>query len=454
MSHGSKRIKRASSRNENHLRVGVWGPVGNGNMGNEMSMAAAIQNLRRTVPSIEIYGFSLNPVDTAQRHGVPALPIRRGTYAVAGREDADEGEVNTPSGLGDRLKRHAALFRLLKAALRPIMEFVFLLQTFRRLRDLDLLLFTGTGILTDSWGGPAGFPLRLLVWTSLSTLAKTRYAFVSVGAGPIDSWASRVILRRVLRGALYRSFRDPYSRDLIERIGVAEPNRVYPDLAFSLDVESIALSSADPRRVVVACLPYRKPECWEDPSSDAYGVYLENIARFAAWLTDEGYTVHLVPNQVQFDPVFIQDLHAFVCEKLPKTDTSRIVPEPVGTFDGLMRQFSQSSIIVTSRFHGIVFGYLVGRPVLALSYHPKMDEIMKSFGQHRFCLDISTVDSEALRRAFRELEADRHRISELIVQRVQDRRVLIDKQYRELLSTCADVVDRVKNSRGSSASAE
>ena len=58
-------------------KVAVFAHIGRGNLGDEATMAAIIQNVRLRHPCAEIRAFTLNPADTHARHGVPAFPIRR-----------------------------------------------------------------------------------------------------------------------------------------------------------------------------------------------------------------------------------------------------------------------------------------------------------------------------------------------------------------------------------------
>src|SRR5215475_1124500 len=58
-------------------RIGIFGHVGTGNLGDEAILEAAIQGVRGRCPQAELCGFSINPDDTRSRHGIPAFPIRR-----------------------------------------------------------------------------------------------------------------------------------------------------------------------------------------------------------------------------------------------------------------------------------------------------------------------------------------------------------------------------------------
>ena len=57
--------------------VGVFGHVGNRNLGDEAIIAAVIENIKERLPNANIYGFTLKPIDTTERHGIKAFPIRR-----------------------------------------------------------------------------------------------------------------------------------------------------------------------------------------------------------------------------------------------------------------------------------------------------------------------------------------------------------------------------------------
>lgn len=397
-------------------RVGLWGPCGSGNMGNEMTMAALVQNLRRLHPEIVLRGFSTNPADTFERYGIPSslmmAPRRRRTRGLRG-----------------------AARRAADRALAPVRQAAFMNQARQQLKDLDLLVFGGTGILTDSWGGPSGFPYNVFMWTSLSRLSGTRVAVVSAGAGPLDSGLSRRLIGSALGQAAYRSFRDEYSSQLVESLGVTGRNHVSPDLAFSLTFPGArqALSDEHRREIAIVGLPYRKPGHWEKPSEAVYERYLDVMAEFTCWLMAAGYTVRLVPTHVRMDLTFISDLKSRVALKSANASPGRLLAEEAETFDQIAAQLSAASITVSSRFHGVVFSYLVGTPVLGVSYHPKMDALMKGFGQGEFCVDLPTADVADLKARFARIQAGRQDVSCNIRRTLDVYKTALSEQYERLL---------------------
>jgi polysaccharide pyruvyl transferase WcaK-like protein len=317
----------------------------------------------------------------------------------------------------------------------PLMESAFFKESRQNLKGVDLLIIAGTGPFTDAWGGVTGFPYSIFRWIRSCRQNGTKVAVVSAGAGPIDSWLSRRLFRSALELCAYRSFRDVESKQLVESLGVKGRTHVFPDLVFSLPVPDAvaAAETGNPKEVAILGIPYRKPGWWENPDAHAYGRYLEAMSEFTCWLLNQGYGVRLVATQAKMDPTFVEDLKAHILQRGVLALESRIVAEPAETFEQLMGQLAQASIVVTSRFHGVVFSYLLGRPVIGVSYHPKINVLMKDCGQQEFCLDLSGLQADDLRRTFIRLEADRKAACRQILGTVDRNRAALDEQYENLL---------------------
>ena len=88
---------------------------------------------------------------------------------------------------------------------------------------------------------------------------------------------------------------------------------------------------------------------------------------------------------------------------------------------------------MTTRFHGVVFSYMLGKPVLGISVHPKISELMKDFRQDRFCIDAEALAFEILVERFKELEALKDDASAKIEQKTELNKRLLEQQYEDLL---------------------
>ena len=155
-------------------KVAVFAHIGRGNLGDEATMAAIIQNVRLRHAGAEIRAFTLNPADTHARHGVPAFPIRRlsdPSPATRGPAQATaDGAWATLIGAAGRIKQWikkvpvlGTLLRSMRGAVQTIPALVaepaFLWESSRRLQGVDLFVVAGSGQLQDYFGARGDFPI-------------------------------------------------------------------------------------------------------------------------------------------------------------------------------------------------------------------------------------------------------------------------------------------------------
>src|SRR5215467_8469758 len=62
-------------------KIGLLDHLGGGNLGDDATLDAVMQNIKSRWPTAEISGFSMNPSDTQKRHNIPAYPIRYQTWS-------------------------------------------------------------------------------------------------------------------------------------------------------------------------------------------------------------------------------------------------------------------------------------------------------------------------------------------------------------------------------------
>src|SRR5215471_3712968 len=88
------------------LRIGIFSPMGTGNLGDEATVAAVIQNIKQRFPAAQIYGICFNPADTQMRHNIPAFPARRGVRALPLVKSHEESKLKAPKAnrLQDRIE--------------------------------------------------------------------------------------------------------------------------------------------------------------------------------------------------------------------------------------------------------------------------------------------------------------------------------------------------------------
>jgi polysaccharide pyruvyl transferase WcaK-like protein len=418
-------------------RIGLLGPFGFGNLGDAAIQQAVIQNVLRHLPGAEIVGFSLNPADTERRHGIAAYPISRFSETRWIKPRENPRHLLLLNGIADRFRDSPApLQRLLgKLLLALPLEACSILDASKTLEGMDLFLFSGGGQLDDYWGGPWHHPYTMALWALLARLRGATVCFLSVGAGPIDHPLSRALIRGALALGHYRSFRDDGSRRLISAIGGRHLGPVFPDLAHSLSLDQYSLAEAPRPHALVGIGPmvYFEEQGWPEHDTAIYRRYLEKLASLIGWLLGRGDEVLLFTGEAVHDQRAIAALRALLAERGIPHDDPRVSAPPIESVDDLMAQLARVDVAIASRFHGVLLAQLVNKPVLALSYHPKIDSLMEDMGQAGYCLPIDSFDPELAKERFVAMWANREQIRHRMGERTRAYREALDAQYRAIL---------------------
>lgn len=417
------------------------GPFGFGNLGDAAIQQAMIQNIQKYYTDVELYGFSLNPEDTEARHGIPS-------FLMCNVEPKKWWHGENKSFITSTLTRIVCGIRaipnpilrkmagIVKLPLQLVLELITLVRASKLIKDMDLFIVSGGGQLDDYWGGAWQNPYALLLWGTLARLRQTKYLLVSLGAGPIDSPLSKLLIRGALTLANYRSYRDEDSRKYIEQIvGFKKNDPIYPDLAHSLDLTRYQTFLSQPKhRSVVGIGPmtYFDPRVWPEKDSAVYLDYLTKLAYFVSWLIQKQYGILFFTGEALGDRPVIQDLRNILQKNGTSYSEGQIIEEPIETVDDLMSQLALTDLVVASRFHGVLLSQLMNKPVLALSYHPKIDMLMKDTGQSDYCLSIDTFDIDFLKKQFIALEVEQESIKKQLAQSTQKYQAALNKQYERL----------------------
>jgi polysaccharide pyruvyl transferase WcaK-like protein len=419
------------------LVIGLLEHCGSGNLGDDATVAAALQQIKRRWPHASVLGLSVDPSDSAQRHGIPSHAIRRGVADIK-QSWTTEPAVATRETATEKLKSVLRDYRFLYSNLRwirkfidlaivmpgrVVLEIVFLAKSFRVAASLDILIVCGGGQLLDAWGGPWQFPYTLLKWVVLGRLSGAKCYFLNVGAGPLDHRLSRVFIKTALRLAEYVSFRDAKSRALIKAIGYAGQTTVVADNVYALQVPDVApgtrrVESGDGLTVGISPMAYRDPRRYWQKDDEVYRRYISNLAAFCARLVRDRHRLRLFSSDIWFDLLAIGDLEKAIWTELGVDTTAMVTCEPVEDITDYMEQLSQVDCLVTCKFHGVVFAHLMNVPVLALPHHPKVSTLMHDFDMAEYCVNIDTFDADVLMESFERLNSNRNEIKARLSWRV------------------------------------
>jgi polysaccharide pyruvyl transferase WcaK-like protein len=423
--------------------VALLSPCGWGNLGDAAIMAAAIDQIRARQPKAEIVAFTLNPIDTQYRHGISAFAIDAFTLAGFSVDRAGfQGVRRLAQRLLQRVRGVSCqlanfLCGVLNLLTLPVRELWHWGRSVRLVRKCRLVVVCGGGQVDEFWDGPWGHPYVLFKFALLSRLTGARFVVLSSGSARLTSRLGRWFVTQSLRWADYRSFREQFAVALACELGAPEPNLCFPDLAFSLDVGTeSSVRRGEGLIVGVSPIAWLDPRSWPEKDSKRYENYFGELADFLRALLARKDQVVLFATAAA-DHVVIEDLLRVLradrtseLDKRLKVSSARTVPD-------LLQVLANVDVVVASRLHGVLLSYARRLPVVAISYDPKVDDLVESLNQQEACLPIGKLESGQLLKTFDQVCATREAISKQLAVKVGRFQELLDEQYDRVFGRVA-----------------
>jgi polysaccharide pyruvyl transferase WcaK-like protein len=399
-------------------KIAFFGHFDGTNFGNECSLQTILYHLHRLQPDAHVTCICSGPQITASTYHIRTLPF--------------SGVFRKPRTPRSRLTKAT---RKICAALRQPFQLV---ECIRSIRDTDMLVIPGTGLLTDAYGLRGWGPYGLLKWSLIAKACGCKVALVSVGAGPIHGTIGRWCIRLIISLAEFRSYRDTSTVRYLQKIGlVGDDEAVFPDLAFSLPERMIPRRNrAIARRPVVGLgvMEYPGKYGTRGPIEAAFPEYLEALVESSKRLLERGYDIRLLSGDLA-DTDARRAFRRVLQERLPAYDCDRIIDEPVASVMDVLSQIALTDFVIATRFHNILFGFLCGKPVISISFHHKCESLMVMMGMSDYCLEMGGLKADQLIDTFRRLEANAHTLGPSIGQRITTFRRALDQQYNMLFGT-------------------
>jgi polysaccharide pyruvyl transferase WcaK-like protein len=409
------------AKSKRPARISFYGNFGAGNLGNECTLQAVIEQTTRRLSDARLMCFCTNPQDVRSRHNIAAFP-----------SEAVDRSALKKSGSG---ARRSHLTRILRIIFRRVpLELVHWIKCLRELARTDMLIVAGTGIVADYMCGPLGWPYDIFKLSTLAALCRVKLAFLSVGVGPIHHPLSRWFLKVSLTLAYHRSYRDEASRQYLEKIGFnTEGDFVCPDVVFGLSPTSLVSGArADQRRIIGLGLKdyaSREPGPFRD--------YLDVMAVFVSWLHGQGYAVRLLLGDIEYDTSVIEEFVDVLKSQNIPTEAPLLIAEPALTVEELLRQIGGTESVISPRYHNLVMALIQNKPVIALSDHAKLDSLVTDFGLASYLLPLPNVNSDVLIDRFEQLEKDGEQLRPYLAAKLENYRQALDASYGALFGSNA-----------------
>lgn len=357
------------------VRVGLLGMYASANLGDTAIQTAVMQALLARRPDIEFVGLCTDPMDAAQTFGIRARHLSCESAMLLPPVNGCDQPV--PAG------EAGISFERLPA---PVARCVSAWRIDRQMRDLDMLLISGSGQIDDFWGGPWEQPFRLLAWTAAARRQRKPAAVFGVGVDQLLTRLGTTFCKQALQRAQLRVLRDAGSLDALRAMGLQVDTDVCPDPAFHLRPVGTA-APADPAFAVISPIARN---AWPG-GNEPYEAYLAALAAAADHLQRRGLEVRFVCSQTRMDPPIVER----VKQRMRGNAAGTRVMD-VRTVDEYMQEVAGAAVVVGSRLHAMILALVAGTPVVAVSYARKVQRQLQDVGLADYLLELRDVQAEAL----------------------------------------------------------
>jgi polysaccharide pyruvyl transferase WcaK-like protein len=391
-------------------RVGLFGLLGSGNLGNDISMQSVLAYLRSSQPDATIDAMCMGPERVTADAGIDAVPLQWSRRY--------EGRV---SGLPAK-------------ALKAVGKGIDAFRTAAWVRQHDVVIVPGMGVLEASTPiNPWGVPYALFLLSACGRIFRTKVALVSVGATVINQPSVRWFSTWAARLAYFRSYRDRRSKDAMRQRGVdVSRDRVFPDLVFAIPPAST--EPADPQTVGVGVMAYYGTNDDRARADEIHASYTASMTRFVQWLLDDGRNVRLFVGD-SGDAEAVAEIFAALGVSHPALAPGRVVAEQITSFAELMQAMAPASLVVATRYHNVMCALKLGKPAISLGYSDKNISLMEDMGLPEFCQHANDISFDRLVEQFATLEKNANEIRTIVEERNAELAARLSEQFTVLDAT-------------------
>ena len=350
-------------------KIMISGYYGFNNTGDEAILKSMVGAFKEKIPQIKITVLSQSPLQTSQSYQVKAI---------------------------NRLH---------------------LIDIMRCLRDTNLFISGGGGLLQDSTG--KGW--SILYYLGLILAAKTVKVPVMIyaqGIGPVNKQINKKLVKWILNKVDLITVRDKPSKELLENLGVVKPSiYVNSDPVFLLKKKNInniidrhpliqQLINSDNRPLIgVSVREYK-----------GNGLDSKSIFAQAADYLVENYQAKIIFLPFKFDEDVYSSEEILSLMK-NKAEVLKIKLEP----EELLSVLSRLSLLVGVRLHSIIFSSIANIPFVAFNYDPKVKYFVEDLGLSELLLEIGEdISLKNIQEKVEYIRENNDKIKDILLEKVNN----------------------------------
>ena len=367
---------------ETPQRIGLFGYLGSGNIGNDASMESALGYLRSAHPDAIIDAMCTGPDRLRRQYGLDAIPLF--WY----------------------LKHERRFFGAAVAPIKGLGKVIDIVRIARWVRCHDVVIVPGMGVLETTLPLRAlGAPFAMFLLCLSGRLYRTKVALISVGANVIKQPLIRWLCRSSARLACYVSYRDTGSLRAMPRRGACLTRpRVCPDLAFGIPARS--QDPGDRMVVGVGVMDFHGTNDNRGQAKQIHASYVAAVTAFIVWLTDTGRQVRLFVGDTKgCDDRVVDEVLTRVRRSRPGLDGDRVTSASSSSFSDLMDAMKPAGTIVATRYHNVICALRLAKPTISLGYAAKHEALMSEMGLAAYCQDARSLDVDRLIGQFADIQS-------------------------------------------------
>lgn len=329
------------------MRIAIIGNYGAKNLGDEMILEGLLKTLRQLTPEAETLVLSGDPAETAKRYSVKSVP-------------------KFPAGLRSFLSGFSTN------------------ATLEEVKTCDYVIVGGGGLF-------AGVTLKgSLIWAvQVYRCLRLKKPVIMYGQslGPVKGFLLKMLIKYLFSRAAFVAVRDRQSKSELENLNLDKEVLLMPDLALKLEKPR----QKEPENQIYVCL--RQLNSLTDD-------FKFGVAKFLDWLTiDQKFKISFIDFQKKQDDDGL--VHEQIKKLLPST-TFETIPQPQSSAE-LFEIYSKATLILGMRLHSIIAAIRTETPFIAISYSPKVSNLLESYNLGDCCLDLTSSDFESLKRLFEKI---------------------------------------------------
>lgn len=350
-------------------KIMISGYYGFNNTGDEAILKSMVGAFKEKIPQIKITVLSQSPLQTSQSYQVKAI---------------------------NRLH---------------------LIDIMRCLRDTNLFISGGGGLLQDSTG--KGW--SILYYLGLILAAKTVKVPVMIyaqGIGPVNKQINKKLIKWILNKVDLITVRDKPSKELLENLGVVKPSiYVNSDPVFLLKKKNInniidrhpliqQLINSDNRPLIgVSVREYK-----------GNGLDSKSIFAQAVDYLVENYQAKIIFLPFKFDEDVYSSEEILSLMK-NKAEVLKIKLEP----EELLSVLSRLSLLVGVRLHSIIFSSIANIPFVAFNYDPKVKYFVEDLGLSELLLEIGEdISLKNIQEKVEYIRENNDKIKDILLEKVNN----------------------------------